>query len=55
MKDTSSKGSAESTDDKGFGPGSSMGIPASMPAGSYIASTQGAQATFSGGKKTVSK
>lgn len=53
MKDTSNKGMAESTDDKGFGPGSSAGIPSSMPAGSFIATTQGNQATFSGGKKSV--
>jgi hypothetical protein len=55
MKDTADKGMAESTDYKGFGSGSTAGIPASMPAGSYIANTQGNQASFSGGKKSVSK
>ena len=55
MKDTSSKGSAESTDDKGFGPGSSAGIPASMPAGTYSASTKGNVASFAAGKKSVGK
>ena len=55
MKDTSNKGSAESTDDKGFGSGSSAGIPASMPAGSFIANTKGNQASFSDGKKSVGK
>jgi len=55
MQDTSNKGSAESTDDKGYGPGSSVGIPASMPAGSFTATTTGNTAKFSGGKKTVSK
>lgn len=55
MKDTSSKGGAESTDDKGFGPGSSAGIPASMPAGSFAVNTMGNTAKFSDGKKTVSK
>lgn len=53
MKDTSNKGSAESTDDKGFGPGSSAGIPASMPAGTYAESTKGNVATFAAGKKSV--
>jgi hypothetical protein len=53
MKDTSNKGSAESTNDKGFGPGSSAGIPSSMPAGSFIANTKGNEATFSAGKKSV--
>lgn len=55
MKDTSNKGGAESTDDKGFGPGSSAGIPASMPAGAFSVSTVGNTAKFSQGKKTVSK
>jgi hypothetical protein len=55
MIDTSNKGSAESTDDKGFGPGSSMGIPASMPAGSFAVSTTGNTAKFAAGKKTVGK
>ena len=55
MKDTSNKGSAESTDDKGYGPGSSVGIPASMPAGSATANTKGSVASFAAGKKTVSK
>jgi hypothetical protein len=55
MKDTSNKGSAESTDDKGFGPGSSVGIPASMPAGGQTAMTKGNTAKFAAGKKTVSK
>ena len=55
MKDTSNKGSAESTDDKGYGPGSSVGIPASMPAGSFVVNTTGNQAHFAAGKKTVGK
>jgi len=55
MIDTSNKGSAESTDDKGFGPGSSMGIPASMPAGAFTANTTGNTAKFAAGKKTVGK
>ena len=46
---------AESTDDKGYGIGSTAGIPASMPAGSQSQTTMGAKATFSGGKKSVSK
>lgn len=53
MKDTSNKGMAESTDFKGFDSGSSAGIPASMPAGSFIANTKGNEATFSAGKKSV--
>ena len=46
---------AESTDDKGYGMGSTAGIPASAPAGSFTVSTTGNTAKFSGGKKTVSK
>lgn len=46
---------AESTDSKGFGMGSTAGIPASMPAGSQSQTTMGNTAKFSGGKKTVSK
>jgi len=47
MKDTSNKGSAESTDDKGYGPGSSVGIPASMPAESITSNVNGSTASFS--------
>jgi hypothetical protein len=54
MKDTSNKGKAESTDDKGFGPGSKKGIPASTMSVS-TGKTMGSTAKFSGGKKTVSK
>lgn len=46
---------AESTDDKGYGMGSTAGIPASAPAGAFAVSTTGNTAKFSGGKKTVSK
>lgn len=46
---------AESTDDKGYGMGSTKGIPASMPAGSATVTTTGNTAKFSGGKKTVGK
>jgi hypothetical protein len=46
---------AESTDDKGYGMGSTKGIPASMPAGAFAVSTTGNTAKFSMGKKTVSK
>ena len=55
MKDTSNKGSAESTYDKVFGPGSSAGIPSSMAAGSFAVSTTGNIAKFSAGKKSVGK
>lgn len=54
IKDTG-KGGAESTDDKGFGPGSTKGIPASMPAGGQTAKTKGNTAKFAAGKKSVSK
>ena len=46
--------SAESTNDKGYGMGSTSGIPASMPMGG-VAVASGSKATFSGGKKTVTK
>ena len=46
---------AESTDDKGYGMGSTKGIPASMPAGGSTVSTTGNTAKFSMGKKTVGK
>ena len=46
---------AESTDDKGYGMGSTKGIPASMPAGGQTAMTKGNSANFAGGKKTVTK
>lgn len=46
---------AESTNDKGYGMGSTKGIPASMPAGGVTASTMGAKATFANGKKTAVK
>lgn len=55
MKDTSNKGSAESTDFKGFDSGSSAGIPASMPAGSSSNGPVGSVASFASGKKSVSK
>lgn len=54
MKDTSNKGKAESTDDKGFNSGSKKGIPASTMSVS-TGKTKGSTAKFSGGKKTVSK
>ena len=47
--------SAESTNDKGYGMGSTSGIPASMPAGGQSQTTMGSTASFSGGKKSVSK
>jgi hypothetical protein len=46
---------AESTNDKGYGMGSTSGIPASMPAGGQSQTTKGKMATFSHGKKSVSK
>ena len=46
---------AESTDDKGYGMGSTKGIPASMPAGGTTVSSAGAKAHFAGGKKTVTQ
>ena len=46
---------AESTDDKGYGMGSTKGIPASMPAGGQSAMTKGNMPKFSGGKKTGTK
>ena len=46
---------AESTNDKGYGMGSTKGIPASMPAGSFPTPAMGTTAKFSMGKKTVSK
>ena len=45
---------AESTMDKGYGMGSTAGIPASMPMGGVQVAV-GSKATFSGGKKSVSK
>ena len=47
--------SAESTNDKGYGMGSTSGIPASMPAGGQSMTTKGNMATFAHGKKTVKK
>ncbi len=46
---------AESTNDKGYGMGSTKGIPASMPAGGQTAHTKGNSAKFAAGKKSVSK
>ena len=46
---------AESTNDKGYGMGSTKGIPASMPAGGQSMTTKGNEAHFAHGKKTVSK
>lgn len=46
---------AESTNDKGYGMGSTKNIPASMPAGGQTAKTKGNSAKFSAGKKSVSK
>ena len=46
---------AESTNDKGYGMGSTKGIPAPMPAGGSTVSTKGNSAKFSNGKKTVGK
>ena len=46
---------AESTNDKGYGMGSTSGIPASMPAGGQSQTTKGSQAHFAHGKKTVTK
>ena len=46
---------AESTDDKGYGMGSTKNIPASMPAGGQTAMTKGNKATFAAGKKSVGK
>jgi hypothetical protein len=46
---------AESTNDKGYGMGSTAGIPASMPIGGEPVVKSGSKATFSGGKKTVTK
>jgi hypothetical protein len=54
MKKMRSSGGAESTNDKGFGPGSKKGIIASSTASS-TGKTKGNTAKFSGGKKTVSK
>jgi len=54
MKKMKSSGGAESTDFKGFGPGSKKGIPASSTSSS-TGKTKGNTAKFSGGKKTVSK
>ena len=54
MKKAKSSGGAESTNDKGFGPGSKKGItPSSISAST--GKTKGNTAKFSGGKKTVSK
>ena len=46
-------GGAASTQDKGFGPGSKKGIPASTMKGKVGPS--GKKATFKAGKKTVKK
>jgi hypothetical protein len=54
MKRMKSYGGAESTNDRGFGPGSKKGIPASSTSSS-TGKTKGNTAKFSGGKKTVSK
>ena len=54
MKKAKSSGGAESTNDKGFGPGSKKGIIASSTASS-TGKTKGNTAKFSGGKKTVGK
>jgi hypothetical protein len=45
---------AESTMDKGYGMGSTAGIPASMPMGG-VPVAMGTKASFAGGKKSVSK
>ena len=52
-KSMKSKGGAESTDDKGFGPGSKKNIPASTMKGKVGPS--GKKATFKAGKKSVGK
>jgi hypothetical protein len=54
MKKMKSYGGAESTNDRGFGPGSKKGIPASSTSSS-TGKTKGNTAKFAGGKKTVSK
>lgn len=46
---------AESTNDKGYGMGSTSGIPASMPMGGQPVVKSAGKATFAGGKKSVSK
>ena len=46
---------AESTEDKGYGMGSTKNIPASMAPGGSTVSTTGNTAKFSGGKKSVGK
>jgi hypothetical protein len=53
MKKMKSDGGAQSTNDKGFGPGSKKGIPASTMKGKVGMS--GKKAKFSGGKKKVGK
>jgi hypothetical protein len=47
--------SAESTNDKGYGMGSTSGIPASMPMGGTPVVKTATKATFVSGKKSVSK
>jgi hypothetical protein len=54
MKKMKSSGGAESTNDKGFGPGNKKGIIASSIAAS-TGKTKGNTAKFSKGKKTVGK
>ena len=46
---------AQSTDFKGFGTGSKKGVPADAKPGQNTAKTKGSKASFSGGKKKVSK
>jgi hypothetical protein len=46
---------AESTMDKGYGMGSTAGIPASMLMGGTPVVASGSKASFAGGKKSVSK
>ena len=46
---------ARTTNDKGFGPGSTKGIPASTTGMSTGTANKGNTAKFSAGKKTVSK
>ena len=47
--------SSQSTNFKGFGAGSKKGVPADAKPGQNVAKTKGSKASFSGGKKKVSK
>ena len=46
---------SQSTDFKGFSAGSKKGVPADAKPGQNVAKTKGSKASFSGGKKKVSK